>query len=142
MKWSIFAAVVLCLCFGLPFHDYDTEKLMPIQALQVIGTEEGVRLVSEVGNGEGVSWDEAVEDLRKNASGHVFFDTVEYVIFCGREREAEVLSGGQLRPAAQVYYARKPLEQEGLAEYLSAHPASVTLADLKASLAEKSPQDA
>lgn len=140
MKWSIFAAVVLCFVFGLPFHDYDTEKLLPLQTLQVISEKSGIRLLSEAGEGTGASWDEAVEDLKRKASGHVFFDTVEHVVFCGRGLEKEVLFSEQLRPAAQVYYAEKPLEQENLAEYLSAHPAPMTLADLKAYFTDKVPR--
>ena len=34
----------------------------------------------------------------------------------------------------------KPLEQENLAEYLSAHPAPMTLADLKAYFTDKIPR--
>ena len=94
--------------------------------------ERGIRLISDVGEGEGNTWNEAVEDLRRKASGHVFLDTVEHVVFCGRGRVTEVLSGGQLRPAAQVYFSEKPLEREDLAEYLAAHPAPMTLADLQA----------
>ena len=132
MKWSIFLAVVLCCIFGLPFREHDTQKLLPIQTVQILRSEQGIRLISEVGSGEGSTWDEAVEDLKSSAAGHVFFDTAENVVFCGYGLSEEVLAGGQLRPAARVYFAKEPVEAEGLSAWLSAHPSGLSLADLQA----------
>lgn len=133
MKWGYaLAAAVLTCVFGLPFSEYDTASLLPIKTVQAARTKEGVTLVSEVGQGVGESWSEAVADLRKNASGEVFFDTAEQIVFCSRSLVDEALESGELRPSAQVYFAAKLQEQEGLHEYLSAHESSLTLADLRA----------
>ena len=48
------------------------------------------------------------------------------------EKITVALESGELRPSAQVYFAAKLQEQEGLHEYLSAHESSLTLADLRA----------
>lgn len=133
MKWGYaLAAVVLTCVFGLPFSEYDTASLLPIKTVQAARTADGVTLVSEVGQGVGASWSEAVADLRENASGEVFFDTAEQIVFCSRSLVDEALESGELRPSAQVYFARKLRRPEGLHEYLSAHESDLTVADLRA----------
>ena len=133
MKWLyLVLAVALTGVFGLPFREYDTARLLPIRTLQAAVTEQGVKIVSEVGEGEGVTWEAAVQDLRDKASGEVFFDTAEQIILCDRSLTAQVVESGLLRPAAQVYYADTLRSPEGLNEYLTAHESSLTVADLKA----------
>ena len=135
MKWlSLLLAVVLTLIFGLPFREYDTAQLLPLRTVQADVTPRGVRIVSEAGAGEGATWADAVEDLRKIASGEVFFDTAEQVILCDRSLIAPAVGSGDLRPAAQVYFADALREPDGLHEYLSAHESPLTVADLRAEL--------
>ena len=133
MKWLyLLLAVALTGLFGLPFREYDTARLLPIRTLQAAVTEQGVKIVSEVGEGEGVTWETAVQDLRDKTSGEVFFDTAEQIILCDRSLTDQVVESGLLRPAAQVYYADALRSPEGLNEYLTAHESSLTVADLKA----------
>lgn len=133
MKWCyLVAAVVLTAAFGLPFREFDTGKLLPIRTVQVACDGETVQLVSEVGEGSGASWQEAVRDLRSNAAGEVFFDTAEQIVFCGTVSQPllrEICA--DLRPSAQVYEADALQDPEGLNEYLSAHESALTLADLR-----------
>ena len=137
MKWIyLIAAAVLTLVFGLPFHEYDTARLLPLLTVQAARTDSGVTIVSETGKGEGATWEAAVEDLRKNASGEVFFDTAEQVIFCDRTLIPDALKSNVLRPAAQVYFADALQDPEGLHEYLSAHESQITVADLRAGSTE------
>lgn len=133
MKWCYaLAAIVLTCVFGLPFSEYDTASLLPIKTIQAARTRDGVTIVSEVGRGVGETWSDAVSDLRENASGEVFFETAEQVIFCSRTLASEAVESGDLRPSAQVYFARKLCEPEGLNAYLSAHESDLTVADLRA----------
>lgn len=142
MKWSfaLAAAVVLTVLFGLPFREHDTAKLLPAKTLQVERLKDGaVHLVSEIGEGVGQTWRAAVDNLRGNASGEVFFQTVEQVVFCGEALTIvpEALESGDLRPSAQVYEAASLQETEGLYDYLSAHAGCVSMGELRASYAEK-----
>lgn len=133
MKWLyLIAAAVVTLVCGLPFREYETARLLPLLTVQAARTDSGVTLVSEVGVGEGATWEDAVEDLRKKASGEVFFDTAEHVIFCDRALIPDALESDILRPAAQVYFADALQDPEGLHEYLSAHESQITVADLHA----------
>ena len=134
MKWTtaLLLAAAVTVIFGLPFREYDTQRLLPIKTVQVEKDRNGVHIVSEVGEGRGASWAEAVADLRANAPGDVFFETAEQVVFCSWQVVCEAAESGDLRPAAQVYFADGLQEPEGLNTYLSAHETSLTVADLRA----------
>lgn len=134
MKWIfvLAAAAILTGLFGLPFREYDTAKLLPIQTLQADVQGGKVVLLSEAGRGEGENFLQAVEDLRKNASGDVFFDTAEHLLLCDDALLSQILESELLRPAAQVYFTSGLRETRGLSEYLSAHPSELTLSLLRA----------
>ncbi len=132
MKYTLAAALLLTVLLGLPFREYDTGKLLPIQTLQADLENGRVLLVSEAGSGEGDTFAEAVEDLRKKASGDVFFDTAEHLVLCDASLLPQILEEDLLRPAAQVYFAHALQAPDGLSDYLSAHPAGLTLAKLRA----------
>ncbi|MBQ3355894.1 MAG: hypothetical protein IJG45_02095 [Oscillospiraceae bacterium] len=135
MKWLyLFAALVLTAVFGLPFRAYDTGKLLPVRTVQAARTARGVKLVSEIGQAEGESWTEAVAALREQAPGDVFFDTAEQLVVCAPSLLPEILRSGELRPAAQVYFAEELTDPEGLNEYLTAHKSELTVADLRYAL--------
>ncbi len=132
MKWwhCVLIAAVLTLGFGLPFHEYETQSLLPMKTLQAVRTADGIRIISEVGEGFGESWTQAVENLRQNASGEVFFDTAEQTLFSDRALALQAAQSGLLRPAAQVYFIDSAVEPEGLNAYLSAHPSDLKISDL------------
>lgn len=135
--FSFLAAVILCLWCGLPFPAHKTEMLLPVKTVQAALENGQVHLVTEVGEGTGATWDEAVRSLRDDASGAVFFDTAEQLVLCDRALTIlpEILESETLRPAAQVYRADALRDPEGLNEYLSAHESGVTVGDLKAEYA-------
>lgn len=131
------AAAVLAVWFGMPFRTRDTARLLPLRTVQVGLSAQGVRLRSEQGEGSGKSWREAVENLRENAPGDVFFDTAEQLVLCGAAEKLlpEIVDSGCLRPAAQVYRAEELRPAEGLNALLNAHESGVTVGDLAAALA-------
>lgn len=135
MKWPYFlTAIGLTVLFGLPFCEYDAGKLLPVRTVQAIGTPRGVKLVSEVGAAEGATWAEAIMRLREGAAGDVFFDTAEQLVVCTPSLLPEIVRSGELRPSAQVYFADKLTDPEGLNEYLSAHESDRTVADVRYAL--------
>lgn len=133
MKWfpTVLLAAALTMIFGLPFREYDTAQLLPIRTLQVEKTAAGVHILSDVGEGTGRTWAAAVENLRENAPGDVFFDTAEQIVFCGGVVR-EAVESGLLRPAAQVYFASMLRDSAALNEYYSAHESSLSVAELRA----------
>lgn len=132
MKWPyLLAAAALTVIFGLPFREYNTEQLLPVRTVQAARTENGVRLVTEIGAAEGATWNEAVAALREQASGDVFFDTAEQLVVCAPSLLPEIVESGDLRPAAQVYFAAAPTDPDGLNDYLRAHQSGRTVAELR-----------
>ena len=131
MKWLITAILLTCI-FGLPFRDYDTAKLLPIRCLQAQRENGQIVLRSEAGEGSGKTWTEAVENLRKNAAGDVFFDTAEQAVFSDNALALEAAQSGILRPAAEVYFASAFSDPKELNAYLSAHPSKQKISDLLA----------
>lgn len=133
---ALCAAIVLTGIFGLPFRAHDTGRLLPLRTVQA-ALDGGVYLRSELGEGRGVDWQAAVEDLRRNASGEVFFDTAEQLILCGGAEALlpQIVQAGTLRPAAQVYRAEALRPAEGLNAYLNVHESTVTVGDITAALA-------
>ncbi|MBE6984531.1 MAG: hypothetical protein E7434_02740 [Ruminococcaceae bacterium] len=131
MKWwlALLMAIVLTLIFGLPFREYETQQLLPIKTLQAEYTQNGIHIVSNVGEGKGESWQAAVEDLRKNASGDVFFDTAEQLAVTDRRIAFEAANSHELRPSAQVYLMSELAPMEGLYEFLKAHPSEEQISD-------------
>lgn len=132
MKWwhCALLAAALTLAFGLPFHEYETHSLLPMKSVQAVRTKDGIRIVSEVGEGVGATWAQAVEDLRRKAAGEVFFDTAEQTLFSDRTLAKQAAKSGLLRPAAQVYFIDSAADPEGLNEYLKAHPSNLKISDL------------
>lgn len=134
MKWfpTVLLAAALTMIFGLPFREYDTAQLLPIRTLQVEKTAAGVHILSDAGEGSGKSWAAAVENLRGNAAGIVFFDTAEQIVFCGGKIVREAVMSGDLRPAAQIYFAERPVRNDSLNDYYSAHESTLRVAELRA----------
>lgn len=122
-------AAILTAAFGLPFREYRTQQLLPIRTLQAQRTDDGVLLLSEAGEGEGASWEAAVENLRQNASGEVFFDTAEHVVFSDADLATDAAQSGLLRPSAQVHFSPDLREAETANAYFSAHSSSLRLSD-------------
>lgn len=134
MKWfpTVLLAAALTLIFGLPFREYDTAQLLPIRTLQVEKTAEGVHILSDAGEGTGENWAAAVENLRENAAGEVFFDTAEQIVFRGGAVVREAVESGDLRPAAQIYFVSELRQGEPLNDYYTAHQSDLSVAELRA----------
>lgn len=126
----VILAAILTVFFGLPFREYRTQQLLPIRTLQAQRSDGGVRLLSEAGEGEGATWEAAVEALRQNASGEVFFDTAEHVVFSDADLATDAARSGLLRPSAQVHFSAEVREAETANAYFSAHPSPLRLSDI------------
>lgn len=132
MKWwhCLVIGAILTALLGLPFHEYETQQLLPMKTVQAVRDKGGVRIVSEIGEGFGQTWTDAVKDLRQKASGEVFFDTAEFAIFSDRALASDAARSGLLRPAARVCFADSVATTDGLQAYLKAHPSRLRIADL------------
>lgn len=133
LKWcaALLTAVVLCLCWGLPFEEYDTAELLPLGTVQVARQGGRVMVRSEAGSGTGENFAEAVEALKAKAAGQVFFETAEHIVLCDPGLLPQVAASPLLRPAAKVYFSPRLIDSQGLNRYLSAHSSSLTIGALR-----------
>lgn len=134
MKWfpTVLLAAALTLIFGLPFREYDTAQLLPIRTIQVEKTAKGVHILSDAGEGTGENWAAAVENLRENAAGEVFFDTAEQIVFRGGAVVREAVESGDLRPAAQIYFVSELRKDDLLNDYYKTHQSDLSVAERRA----------
>ncbi len=119
------------LLLAMPFRKYDTASLLPIICIQAQRIEGKVYLLTEVGKGVGATWAEAVEDLRSNATGELFFDTAEQAVFSDIALAREGANSGILRPGAEAYLAKGFRDPTELHAYLKQHGEGRKIADLQ-----------
>ena len=134
MKLLLIIVLVIALVFviGRPFREFDPSTLLPVKSLQIESFGDVVRVVTEFGEGIGRSWKEAIAYLREQATGEVYLDTAEQIVFCDKnltvspELLDEILESGDLRPAAQVYVCESVRDPETLNALLNAHESAQT----------------
>lgn len=130
MKGWVAVALVLILLYGLPFTKYDTGKLLPIRCVQAHRENGEIHILSEAGEGYGKTWQEAVEDLKANAIGEIFFDTAEQAVFSDPILAMEAALSGDLRPGAEVFFRNTLEDPEWLYAYNSQHGSGLKIGDL------------
>ena len=129
MKWALCVALGLILCYGLPYREYATAQLLPIQCLQAHRRDGEILLRWEDGEAAGQDWQSAVEALRRKAKGELLFDTASELVVSDEALAKEAAESGILRPGAQVYFATGFSDAKELHAYLVAHPTKRTLSD-------------
>ena len=130
MKPWILLILIVVLLWAMPFQSYDTERLLPILCIQAQRERGGIRILSEGGEGFGISWAEAVENLRENASGEVFFHTAEQAVFSDMELAVEAAGSGDLRPGAEVFFRCGMEDPRILYPFYRQHRSDLKIADL------------
>lgn len=136
MKRWICAIALLAaagLLIRLPHPAEDIGKLEPVSLVQITASESEIRLRTDTGAvGSGGTLREAVVDLKSGASGSVFLDTADYLLFSGE-------MGGYLteiykvfRPACWICRTQGEPDLAAAAEYLSIHSPKLTLGKLRA----------
>ncbi len=129
MKWALLTAAALICAFGLPYREYETAQLLPIQCLQAQRRGGEIVLRWEEGEARGRDWQSAVDELRRKAPGELLFDTAAELVASDEALVREAAESGELRPGAQVYFASDFADAKELHAYLTAHPGKRTLSD-------------
>lgn len=146
MKKLFFVIIALAglTYFGLlPFRANDVSKLLPVET--VIVTRDGGRYCVDVGAGVravGKTLSEALDRLKEEVSGVLFFQTAEQVIVHEQAAQAvdEVLQESRFRPAAGIYRTpAQKLDAQALSRYLAARHTGLTIGEAQALAAEGEP---
>ncbi len=118
---------------ALPFSSYDVGKLHPIETLAA--RKDGSLVVVQANTGDrgsGATWDLAMEDMEKTASGTALQGTAAFVILESESLLDEVLGDDALSPNCVVCLGEIPEDLEAAGAYLSAHQPETDLAHLRA----------
>ena len=138
---AAFLAICAALLGVLPFEHHDVGQLQPAQTLVVQQPEPGVVLLQSDQDlaAQGPSWQEAVEQLHRQATGILFLKTAERIIFVGPAQALLPLVADDetLRPAAKVYFAQQEVDPEQATEYLKTRDGGVTLGQVRTAAAER-----
>ena len=129
----------------LPFQAHDVAELLPVET--VIVTKAGDRYRVDIGAGVralGSTLAEALDHLKEQVSGFVFFQTAEQVIVQEDAADAvvEAEQESRFRPSAGLYRTdAQDLDAHAVSRYLQTRHTAMTLGEaLAESLQGQSPQ--
>ena len=134
-------AAVLAGLRALPFRATDAARLTPVQT--VIVRHDAGRYEIDVGKavrGVGRTLSEALEALRRAATGELFFRTAEQVVLVDpgvpdQEAIRAIVSEEAFRPAAGLYRTADPRpDTAALSAYLQSHSSNTTIGKLRGEL--------
>ena len=133
-KWLIFAAVLttVAILSRRPHPARDVARLEPVQAVYIYQKEKTLCIETDTGaSGSGNTLKEAAADLKASASGEIFLDTAEFLLL---DPSVAITADFHtlLRPTCGVTFTIAPPELQAAADYLTVHPPSVTLLELRA----------
>ena len=128
-KWWIMALALLV--FGmLPASGTELGELHPVSILLVQTQGKNVQLFTDTQDlGEGETLDAALKNLEDTTPGHLFLDTVEYLILTEQTQYLMPQLKQLLRPGVAVCASEDDLNLEALLEYLKTHTPKTTLGD-------------
>ncbi len=128
-RWLGYLLVIaVAAVLGSKGSGTDVGKLCPVQVLAVKGQGSVVTLQTDTGEqGTGRTVSQAVEAMRRTASGEIFLDTVDYLLLSeGAEKWLPELKD-HLRPSCRLYHTYGKPDMETAGTYLEQHPSQVTL---------------
>jgi len=124
----------------LPFRRTDVSELIPVQTIVV--TRSGDRYVVDIGQGLralGQTVAQALDRLRREAPGEVFFKTAEQVVLTEEAADAveEIVTEPELRPAAGLYLTPDAApDAEAIGRYLTSHPEDTAISRVRGELSQ------
>ena len=134
MRWilSLLAVLAVAALGWLPFQGTDVATLEPAETLYVYIKEENIWVETDGGwFGKGATAQDAIVDLKESAPGHVFLQTVDFLLL--QEDSVQVLPQlyPYLRSGCCLCVTEEKPELEKATAYLRAHKPSATLQDYR-----------
>ena len=113
---------ILSLLFFAPVQRVDVSKLLPIEAVAVYQSEEGVVLETDTKHrGVGATVTEALENLKNNTPAVVYLDTAEFLLISEESIPHIEQLGAYLKPAVKVAVCDAKGVVKETAKYLEVH---------------------
>lgn len=143
-KWTGYLLLAMLAAGKLlmPFQSRNIADLIPVETLLVTVEQGQICLDGQQCHGRGVTWTDAVHDLRRSADGTVFLGTVDQIVLCGQGDDllSQVMFDRQLRPAAEVCTCPGGItDLAQLTSFLAAHSTGLTLQKARARTLRREP---
>lgn len=117
----------------LPFRGHDVAKLRPVEVILAGYDGENVRITTDTEDeGVGATWQQAMTDLERRASGVIFQGTVSYILLEDRDLLPVVLENTVLNPNCRVCLVDGEPELKDVSAYLDTHNPDSSLRQLRA----------
>ncbi len=125
--------LAVILTGSLPFRGHDVAKLRPVKILLAAYDQGQVTLTADTGDqGTGDTWQGAMTDMEKAASGVIFQGTVTYILLEDETMLPTVLENDALNPNCMVCLTEGEPELTEVGAYLDAHSPESSLRQLRA----------
>lgn len=115
MRKVLYVALLLS-CLLIPVKRLDISKLEPVEAVAVTVKNGMVHLYTDTkSEGEGVTVEEALNALKRNASGIIYLDTARFLLVGeGANREAEQLKEIMRTDVMTAAYKETDVKEEAM----------------------------
>ena len=122
MKRTIGYIAILAALFAAPVEQMEVGKLIPVQAISIYRENDYYVLETNTGNkGTGDTLELALENMKDTASGTIYLDTAQYLLFTDGAKEAPVMLRQKLKRNVRMAELEAPVEMDGVAQFLDAH---------------------
>lgn len=120
-KWVIMLLALLAFA-ALPTSGTELGELHPVSLLMVQTQGKTIQLLTDTQDrGSGETLDGALKNLEDTTPGHLFLDTVEYLILTEQTQYLIPQLKRLLRPGVAVCLGENDMNTEALPEYLNTH---------------------
>ncbi len=128
-KWLIMVLALLIFAV-LPTSGTELGELHPVSLLMIQTQGKQIQLYTDtLDQGNGETLDAALKNLKDTTPGHLFLDTVEYLILTEQTRYLIPQLKQLLRPGVVVCMGEGELDVQALPEYLKTHTPEISLRD-------------
>lgn len=128
--WILGGLLLCCNLPIIPHHRIAVGKLEPVEVIYFQRIGELCTVETDTGSlGQGDDFEVALENLKINALGEVFLDTVDNIIIQEDCEEHLTAVYKNFRPATRVYAAERVEDIEKTAIYLRTHIENVSISE-------------
>lgn len=122
MKRIILYTAVLGLMLAAPAEQMNVGKLIPVQAISIYKQDEQYVIETDTQNkGVGNTPEQALQNMKETASGIIYLDTAQYLLFSEDAQHAVDSLREKLKGSVKLSAITAPVNMENVSQFLDAH---------------------
>lgn len=130
MKNWILMAICIAVFASLPSQGTELGELHPVSLLVAQTEGKSIHLLTDTGDrGEGETVEAALRNLEDTTPGHLFLDTVQYLVVTEQTRYLIPQLKEMLRPGVLVCLTESQIDPEAVPAFLTTHQPENRLSD-------------